>query len=206
MNEQSAVRGRGRPQGFDRAEVVAKVIDAFWAKGFENTGITDVVAATGLNKSSLYNTFGSKDALFLEALAMYTKQMVGHLTELLLHGDLGLQDMHATVDLQLERIESEDISRGCFTISSGVALARSNDGVRDIAESFRSDARAAYRAALERAVALGEIEASRVDSAVEVCLGMTFAIPTLACNGASKGEMATFVSSQHDFIDNLAIR
>ena len=61
----------GRRPGFDRAVTVAAIADLFWAKGYDGVAISDVMAATGLSKSSLYNSFGDKDDLFRIALAHY---------------------------------------------------------------------------------------------------------------------------------------
>ncbi len=57
-----------RPREFDRDQVVDRAVDVFWRKGFEATSIRDLVEATGLNRGSLYNTFGDKAGLFEAAL------------------------------------------------------------------------------------------------------------------------------------------
>jgi len=62
-----------RPLAFDRQEMIQRAMYAFWEKGFAATSIQDLVKATGLNRSSLYNTFKSKEQLFLLSLDQYTK-------------------------------------------------------------------------------------------------------------------------------------
>ena len=64
-------RGRGRPRAFDREAALAKATELFWIKGFEATSIADLTAAMGIGAPSLYAAFGSKDALFAEALRHY---------------------------------------------------------------------------------------------------------------------------------------
>ncbi len=49
-----------RVQEFDTDTVVARARDLFWDKGFEATSVPDLERVTGLNRSSLYNAFGSK--------------------------------------------------------------------------------------------------------------------------------------------------
>lgn len=56
---------------FDPAEVLTAVELIFWRKGVAATGIQDIVAATGLSRSSLYSSFGGKDDLYLAALQRY---------------------------------------------------------------------------------------------------------------------------------------
>jgi len=56
---------------FDRDEVLKKVTQLFWKKGYNGTSMQDLVDATGLNRSSLYNTFGDKFQLYMESLKHY---------------------------------------------------------------------------------------------------------------------------------------
>jgi TetR/AcrR family transcriptional repressor of nem operon len=56
---------------FDPDQVLDTVVRLFWQRGAGATGIQDVVATTGLSRSSLYATFGGKQALYLAALRRY---------------------------------------------------------------------------------------------------------------------------------------
>ncbi len=60
----------GRPREFDVDEALTKIMAVFWAKGFEGSSLSDLVAATGLKKGSLYAAFGDKRAMYLKALAL----------------------------------------------------------------------------------------------------------------------------------------
>lgn len=68
-----------RPRGYDRETVLAAARDLFWERGYDATSITDLEQCTGLNRSSLYQEFGSKDGLFEAALACYADQVVARL-------------------------------------------------------------------------------------------------------------------------------
>lgn len=61
----------GRPREFDYEHVVSKVTEVFWAKGFQGTSLDDITSVTGLNKGSIYSSFGNKEALFRLALRRY---------------------------------------------------------------------------------------------------------------------------------------
>ena len=52
----------GRPRKFDEEEVLARILELFRTHGYENTTLEQLVAESGLSKSSLYNAFGGKDA------------------------------------------------------------------------------------------------------------------------------------------------
>ena len=66
----------GRPREFDEDEALAKILDVFWAKGFEGTSMSDLETATGLRKGSLYAAFGDKRAMYLKALALYGRTAI----------------------------------------------------------------------------------------------------------------------------------
>jgi TetR/AcrR family transcriptional repressor of nem operon len=60
-----------RHKEFDRDEALHKAMEVFWARGYEAASIQDLVNHTGVNRQSLYDTFGDKHALFLQALDRY---------------------------------------------------------------------------------------------------------------------------------------
>ena len=61
----------GRPRAFDRDQALNTALDLFWRHGFEGTSTAQLTAAIGISPPSLYAAFGSKEALFREALALY---------------------------------------------------------------------------------------------------------------------------------------
>jgi TetR/AcrR family transcriptional repressor of nem operon len=60
-----------RNKNFSSVEVIDKSIDVFLAKGFEATAIKDLVKATNVHPGSLYNAFGNKKKIFIEALERF---------------------------------------------------------------------------------------------------------------------------------------
>jgi len=64
-----------RPREFDRDDVLEKAMTAFWDHGFESTSLAVLTERMGISRASLYDTFGSKDELFAEAMARYNQMM-----------------------------------------------------------------------------------------------------------------------------------
>jgi len=65
-----------RPRKFDAAVVKTALRDVFWQHGYDGTSYADIMAATGLNKGSLYASFGDKRALYQHAISNYTNTQV----------------------------------------------------------------------------------------------------------------------------------
>jgi TetR/AcrR family transcriptional repressor of nem operon len=72
-----------RPREFDREEALKRATHVFWAKGYASTSTEDLLAAMKIGRQSLYNAFGDKRKLYLEALERYqAESTAGHLERL----------------------------------------------------------------------------------------------------------------------------
>src|ERR1700721_991383 len=60
-----------RPKEFDRDRALKKAMDVFWQQGYEATSTDDLVRAIGIGRQSMYDTFGDKHQLYVEALRLY---------------------------------------------------------------------------------------------------------------------------------------
>lgn len=73
---ESEAKIMGRHRGFDQRAVVTAARQLFWERGYEGASLPELEAVTGLNRSSLYNTFGSKRGLFDAAVESYLVEVV----------------------------------------------------------------------------------------------------------------------------------
>lgn len=64
-------RGRGRPRAFDRDSALDRAMRLFWNRGYDGTSLADLTEAMDLSPSSLYATFGDKEALYKAAVDHY---------------------------------------------------------------------------------------------------------------------------------------
>jgi AcrR family transcriptional regulator len=75
----------GRRRSFDEAQALETAMRVFWRRGYQGTSLSDLTAALGINKPSLYAAFGNKEQLFARALAHYGHHhglpLVTHLLE-----------------------------------------------------------------------------------------------------------------------------
>ena len=125
MTQQTLERGaRGRPRGFDEAQALDIIMRLFWERGYEATGLSDIIQATGLGKASLYATFGNKQAMYLRALAAFETNMVDAGVQMLSDGSVPPMDrMTAFLDAPIAaRRDAGDVT-GCFLCNASADRA-----------------------------------------------------------------------------------
>ena len=105
----------GRPREFDPDEVLLKIMQLFWENGYEATGLSDIIAATGLGKASLYKAFGNKHGMYLKALNHYEGLMVDAAVAVLRSADTApLGRIDAFLSSPIIAVRDHDDRRGCF--------------------------------------------------------------------------------------------
>lgn len=142
----------GRPIEFDPDQVVASATAAFWSKGYEATSLQDLLDATGLSKSSLYQSFGGKQQLFGRCISAYTDRMVALLLERLGDSDSAMQ----FIDSVLTEVGSEG-ARGRRPIGCLVMNTASEFGQREpVFAEWVDSGISRVRAVMLRAVEQGQ--------------------------------------------------
>ena len=118
-----------RPREFDRDQVVDRAVEVFWRNGFAATSIRDLVEATGLNRGSLYHTFGDKAGLFEAALERY--RAGGPIRRLVAAADSGppRQVIGEFFARLVELGASDTERRGCLMTNTAAELAARDERV-----------------------------------------------------------------------------
>ncbi|WP_421858057.1 TetR/AcrR family transcriptional regulator [Oricola sp.] len=122
MNRTSVKTPRGRPREFDSDAAIEAALQLFWTKGFEATAISDVVAATGVNRASLYAAFGGKEDLFLKVLERYETNYGGTATAALYSTGNAKAVIQRFLDQSAAYLTDPGHPRGCL-VSSTLAEA-----------------------------------------------------------------------------------
>jgi len=184
----------GRPREFNADEMLDKVVNVFWQHGYEGTSMATLMAATGLNKPSLYAAFGSKEALFRAALDRYWQRQ-GELTRKHLDepdARTGVERMLlALVDIQTQ----PGLPHGCLAVHGGLVGSAASAAIRDELRARQAALQTTVQNRLTRAQAEGELAAS-VDVAdlarYLTIVGQGAAVQ--AAGGATREELRRVVS------------
>lgn len=114
----------GRPREFDPDETLSKIMQLFWEHGYDATGLSDIIAATGLGKASLYAAFGNKQSMYLKALAHYESLMVNAGVSILRAPDVAPVDrIVAFLSAPITAVQTHSDRRGCFLCNASADRA-----------------------------------------------------------------------------------
>lgn len=115
---------------FDIDEAVDRATDVFWAKGYKATSLADLIEATGVNKGSFYNAFGSKKKLFTTCLLKYEREQRSDVFKEL----EGLHDPYTAVsrlfDLLLAQSAEDTEKKGCFLVNTALDLPNHDEDIQ----------------------------------------------------------------------------
>lgn len=149
-----------RPQGFDSNDVLHRALGVFWRKGYEATSMADLLAVTGLSKSSLYAAFGGKRDLFLAAFDAYRAERTADLHRALDNGP-ARETIATFFRTIIADARAPDSTCGCMSTNQAVELAPHDTAIRDrVAADFQTIEDALARA-IERGQAEGSVRSKR---------------------------------------------
>ncbi|WP_435577461.1 TetR/AcrR family transcriptional regulator [Gilvibacter sp.] len=147
-----------RTEVFDRADVIQKVQAVFWSKGYNGTSMQDLVDATGLNRSSIYNSFGSKHELFMLSLKTYHKQNLDGIDQMIEQYESPLKVLKDLFEKGVSgACDSEN--KGCMLVNCTTELANQQADVQHWLTGSNAKMRLRFRNLLEAAQEAGELKA-----------------------------------------------
>jgi len=106
-----------RTEDFNRVQVLDKAKNAFWMKGYNGTSIQDLVDATGLNRSSIYNSFGSKMEFYQESLKHYQNESSSIFDKAKKQERTAIETIGLIFVYVLEDILGDSERKGCMLIN-----------------------------------------------------------------------------------------
>lgn len=142
---------------FDVDDALTRAMHAFWSRGYEATSMQDLVARMGVNRASIYATFGNKHSLFVHALRRYDRE---HRREWLTR----LRDANGPRRAILAAFESARLaarrahgSDGCLLVNTALELSPHDPEVAAIVADGLRETEHIWREMIEAGQSQGEI-------------------------------------------------
>ena len=186
-----------RPREFDESDAIERALGVFWRRGYDGTSIADLVAATGLQRQSLYNAFTDKQGLFRAALTHYvarTKESLAPLER----ADAGLSELRRYLSCVLELQQAEGVG-ACLLVKTAYGPEIAHPDVQSTVEAGASMVRACFARVLEAATTRGEVAGPLSPDAGAALLYTSLnGLSALIRTGGDRRHVATILSSTFD--------
>ncbi|MEU0939212.1 TetR/AcrR family transcriptional regulator [Embleya sp. NPDC005971] len=186
-----------RPRKFDEDEAVQAALEAFWVAGYEATSTQDLCDATGLGRSSIYNTFVSKHELFLRALRSY----IEHMTSLQVANLESDRPVHDKIRALLSVIVAEESDetgdrRGCLVVNTAIELAGRDPEVALLLKRDYARRHAAIKAAIDSGRLAGEVDRDKDAGALaHAVIGTVSGIRLAARSGVDRAGLEAIANT-----------
>ena len=176
-----------RPREFEPDQVLDEAMRQFWARGYRETSVDDLVEATGVRPGSLYGAFpGGKKALLMGSLDRYARLVVPEKLGALERPGASLTEVRAYFDGLVTDLLSPEGRMGCLMVNSTVELAAEDSEVARVVRDHMARLQRNVTRALRNAKRRGEIP-RQVDPAARATLLMATGMGLLVVGKTNPG-------------------
>jgi len=111
-----------RPREFEEDAALRKAMETFWTRGFEATSVSDLTEAMGLSRSSLYASFGDKDAVFARAVDLYMREISAERVRILRSAAGVREGVRAFFGHHIDVATDRRTPAGCLVVNTALEL------------------------------------------------------------------------------------
>lgn len=161
--------------------VLDKTMRLFWARGYAQTPIEEIVAVTGFNRAAIYNRFGGKRGLFLAMLERYRDQVTARLLDPLRAHEEGLGAIEAFFRQLASMPELTQQSLGCMLVTTASDQGNLDAPASRLVSDYLEELTALMRTALDQARAQGRLHSAvDADASADFLVGNVLGLITLS--------------------------
>ncbi len=150
-----------RTEVFNREQVVAQARDVFWTKGYNGTSMQDLVDATGLNRSSIYNSFGSKMELYQLCLSSYQGSNFEYIQMLFDSAKSPLEGIQKFFANAVVQITTDKKGKGCMIVNCNTEMANQDLDLAHWVGNNQSRMVALFKKAIIQAQEQGQLNTNK---------------------------------------------
>ena len=144
---------------FDVDAALTQAMEAFWARGYEATSLHDLVACMGINRGSLYATFGDKRSLFIQALRRYDAVYRQAWVEALGAAPSAKRAILDAFEAVIASVLKDGARDGCLLVNTALELSPHDPEISEIVRAGLAEMEGFFRRMVVKGQAAGEIPA-----------------------------------------------
>ena len=179
----------GRPRAFNAETALDAAMKVFWEKGYEGTSLDDLTQAMGINRSSLYSTFGDKQALFEKAIGRYRSGPMAFLSQALAE-PTARKAIERLMRMIVDFLADPSHPKGCLTLQGGMACGTGAEDVKQVMIDWRKGVAQPILKRLQRAQSEGDLSRDiDVKDLARYIVVVMNGLGVQSVNGATRSEM-----------------
>ncbi|CAN5448901.1 TetR/AcrR family transcriptional regulator [soil metagenome] len=149
-----------RTKEFDPEKALQAAVLTFWRLGYEHTSLSDLMQAMGIARQSLYDTFGDKRSLYLQALSRYRDDSHASLRALFAEGR-SVKEGFSALLYGMSRKSRAEHERGCLLLSANMERASDDAEIATFLRGNQKTVEAIFTEALQNAMLRGEVDGAK---------------------------------------------
>jgi TetR/AcrR family transcriptional repressor of nem operon len=146
---------------FDENDVLKKAMDLFWKQGYSATSVQDLVSHLGINRASLYDTFGDKEQLFRKSFELYRRTNLESLKQFLSSHEDIREGFTKLFDNAIQEAITDKDRKGCFVVNTTTELVPNDESIVQVLESNKSDFEDIFIEYLKKGKEAGQINTAK---------------------------------------------
>ena len=140
---------------------MAAAMQTFWQLGYHHASLRDLLAAMQVSRSTLYHSFGNKEALFLAALGHYRECQLAYLSDRLAEAPSAWAFIEQLLYDTARDAESDKARLGCLIFNSATELGSEKTLPAQAAQESLESLSGFFTQVMEQAQSEGDISAER---------------------------------------------
>lgn len=191
-----------RPVEFDEKKVLTNAMEQFWREGYEASSVQKLLDCTGINRGTLYNSFGDKDAFFKSCVDQYNKLMDRQIALTLGNDDLDTWDaILAYLEETFVTVSNKHRSMGCLLVNSVCESINYDKEMRKVVRAALGNIRKALLLRMKEAHNKGGLKKGvSAEFATDLLINSLHGARVNARDGKTAGELKELVGFLIDSI------
>ena len=189
-----------RPVEFDENKVLTNAMEQFWREGYEASSVQKLLDCTGINRGTLYNSFGDKDTFFKSCIDQYSKIIDKQIENSLKNLKLNPWDaINAYFEEAVLNISNRHRSMGCLLVNSLCESINYDKDIKKVVRSSLSSIRKAIVARLKEAQSKGKLRKGvAVEFAADVLMNTLHGVRVNSRDGKNSRQLKELITHSID--------
>ena len=184
-----------RPVEFNEHKVLTNAMEQFWKEGYEASSVQKLLDCTGINRGTLYNSFGDKSTFFKSCIDQYNQIVDKQIAASLKHEKLtGWDAIDAYFDETVLKLSNKHRSMGCILVNSLCESINYNKDMKKIVRGSLATIRKALVAKLKEAHKKGKVKKGvSVEFAADILMNTLHGVRVNARDGKNARQLRDLI-------------